>query len=153
MNQIVFRHIVKENSPKPHNFLHCVLAFLGGGIIGIVAQGLIDIFIMLDFDKNMAYTLSSLIIVIIVGILTLFNIYPKLGQIFGAGLFVPISGFANASISSSLEGRSEGFIAGIGSRIFSLTGSVISYGVVFSVFVVIIRYILTFFGVELWKMY
>lgn len=149
MNQIVFRHIVKENEPKPHHLFHCVLAFLGGGVVGILTQGLIDLFVMLGYSLNDAYSLSSLVIVCLVAIGTAINLYTKAGQIFGAGLFVPISGFANASISSSLEGRSEGFISGIGSRIFSLTGSVISYGVFFSIFVVLIRYVLTFFGVEL----
>ena len=149
MNQIVFRHIVKENEPKSNNLFYCVLAFLGGGVIGILSQGLIDLFVILGFEISLAYTLSSSVIVILVGVCTLLNVYSKLGQVFGAGLFVPISGFANASISSALEGRSEGFISGIGSRIFSLTGSVISYGIFFSIFVVLIRYILSFFGVTL----
>ena len=149
MNKIVFSQIVKKNKPKRYYVKECILAFLGGGLVGVISQGLIDLYIYLGLEKDIAVSLSGLSIVAITSLLTVLSIYSKIGQIFGAGLFVPISGFSNSVVSSALEGKTEGFIQGIGSRILSLAGSVISYGVFFSVFVVLIRYLLSFFGVSL----
>ena len=70
----------------------------------------------------------------------IFGIYDKLAQIFGGGLFVPISGFANALASSAMECRSEGFIFGIGSNMFKLAGSVIIYGIVSALIFSTLRY-------------
>ena len=149
MNKIVFSQIVKENKPRNYYIKECFLAFFGGGLIGLLSQGLIDFYIYLKIEEQTSIALTSLTLVSLSALLTVLSLYRYLGQLFGAGLFVPISGFSNSMCSSSLEGKTEGFIQGIGSRIFSLAGSVISYGVFFSVFVVIIRYLLSFFGVSL----
>ncbi|MBE6142697.1 MAG: SpoVA/SpoVAEb family sporulation membrane protein [Erysipelotrichaceae bacterium] len=149
MNKIVFSKIVKDNKPKKYYFKEYLLAFLGGGLIGLISQGLIDLYVYLGINEDIAIVLTSLTLVSVTALLTVLSLYKYLGQLFGAGLFVPISGFSNSMCSSSIEGKTEGYIAGVGSRIFSLAGSVISYGVFFSVFVVIIRYLLSFFGVSL----
>ena len=152
MNKIVFNEIVKDDKNK-YNLQKYLLAFLGGGSMGLLSQVLIYIFERLNLENDTAMALASLTIVSIVSILTVLGFYNKLGQIFGAGLFIPISGFSNAMTSSAYEGKSEGLINGIGGRVFSLTGSVIAYGVFFSIFVVLVRYALSFFGVKLWKTY
>ena len=149
MNKFIFSHIVKQNQPKKHFLKEYVLAFFIGGFIGVLAQGLKDIYILLELEEEIASTMSSFTIISITSILTVLSFYKSLGQIFGAGLFIPITGFSNSMVSSSLEGKSEGLIKGIGSRIFSLSGSVIAYGIFFSIFVVIIRYLLSFLGVQL----
>ena len=149
MNKFIFSHIVKQNQPKKHFLKEYVLAFFIGGFIGVLAQGLKDIYILLELEEEIASTMSSFTIISIASILTVLSFYKSLGQIFGAGLFIPITGFSNSMVSSSLEGKSEGLIKGIGSRIFSLSGSVIAYGIFFSIFVVIIRYLLSFLGVQL----
>ena len=149
MYKFVFTQIVKQNKPKKKFYKEYFLAFFIGGIIGVIAQGLKDIFIMLELEEDIASTMSSLVLISISSVLTFLSIYSPLGQVFGAGLFVPITGFSNSVVSSSLEGKSEGFIKGIGGRIFSLAGSVIAYGIFFSSFVVIIRFLLSFVGVPL----
>ena len=149
MNKVVFSYIVKQNKVKKSFLKEYLLAFLCGGIIGVISQGFIDFYVYLGLTLAESQTMSGLTIVSITGLLTVLSIYKDLAQIFGAGLFVPISGFSNSMVSSSIEGKSEGFIAGIGGRIFSLAGSVIVYGIFFSIFVVLIRYILSFFGVSL----
>ena len=149
MNKFIFSHIVKQNKPKKHFLKECVLAFLFGGLLGVLAQGLKDIFLLLEIEEDVSSTLSSFTIIFISSILTYLSIYSSLGQIFGAGLFIPITGFSNSVVSSSLEGKSEGFVKGIGSRIFSLSGTVIAYGIFFSIFIVLIRYFLSFLGVSL----
>ena len=149
MNKVVFTYIVKENKPKRSFFKEYLLAFLCGGMIGVLAQGFTDFYSYLGLEVTDSQTMAGLSIVAITGLLTVLSIYKELAQLFGAGLFVPISGFSNSMVSSSFEGKSEGFIQGIGSRTFSLAGSVIVYGVFFSVFVVLIRYVLSFFGVSI----
>lgn len=150
MNKNSFYQIVKKNQPKNTRIRDCILAFLGGGLIGVIAQLFIDFFTyILKFDFELSSSLSGIILVLISSLLTYFGLYPKLGQIFGGGLFVPITGFANSMVSSSIEGKPEGYICGIGARVFALSGSVIAYGIGTSVIVVFIRFILSLFGVGL----
>ena len=150
MNRVRYYQIVKDNKPKTKRFIKCLLAFLCGGTIGLLNQFLIDLYInVFQCEQENAFLLSGLTLVLIATILTVTNIYSKLAQIFGAGIFVPITGFSNSMVSSALEGKTEGFVPGIGCKIFTLAGSVISYGVFASVFIVLIRYLLSFFGVNL----
>ncbi len=149
MNKFIFSHITKQNKPKKHFIKEYILAFLFGGLIGVFAQWMKDIFIFLKIEEDISSVLSSFVLISLSSILTVLSLYKSLGQQFGAGLFVPITGFSNSVVSSSIEGKSEGFIKGVGSRIFSLAGSVISFGIFFSSFVVIIRYLLSFLGVPL----
>ena len=129
MNRVKYFQIVKENRPKTHRFKDCFLAFFGGGTIGLLSQALIDFLNKtLNYEMAQAMAFTSLLLVCFSSVLTVLSIYNSLGQTFGAGLFVPITGFSNSMVSSSLEGKSEGFVVGIGGRIFSLAGSVIAFG-------------------------
>ena len=87
--------------------------------------------------------------ILITSILTILGVYKKLANIFKAGLFVPTSGFANSVTSSAIEGKDEGLIIGVGSKIFALAGAVITYGIVISTLFLLIYYVLTLFGVYL----
>lgn len=150
MSKEVFNQIVKKHNNNNNLLKDSLLAFLGGGLLGVISQGLIDLYhFVFNLELSLAYSLSSITIVLIAAILTMITIYNDLGQIFGAGLFIPITGFSNSMVSASIEGRSEGPIYGIGARIFSLAGSVITYGVCTSIIISIIYYILTLFGVKL----
>lgn len=148
MDKINFNEIVKAHSKKNHILKDAILAFIGGGLIGIIGQGLIELY-NLYFTLELSYSLSSITFVLISAVLTGIGYYNNLGQIFGAGLFIPITGFSNSMVSSSIEGKSEGLIFGIGSRIFSLAGSVIVYGVLSSIICCSIRYLLMLVGVSL----
>lgn len=141
MNLKKYHEIAKENEKKEPLLLDSILAFFSGGIIGLISQGLIDLYqklLNLDFDH--ASALMSISIVFVTSLLTLFGLYKYLGRICGAGLFLPTTGFANSITSSCIEARHEGFILGIGSQMFSLAGSVITYGVVFSFLFLIIKF-------------
>ena len=85
-------------------------------------------------------------IIFVSALLTGLGIFDKLGQLFGAGTFVPISGFSNALTSAALESKAEGLIYGIGSNMFKLAGSVITYGIVSVSFLGIIRYLFMLIG-------
>ena len=152
MNKEKFLEIVnKEKKNKKKRLLPLFIAFIVGGIMGVISQGLIDFANkILKLEMSESYAFSSIVIVLIVAILTFTSIYPKLGQLFGAGLFIPTSGFSNSMVSSSMEGKDEGLILGIGKTMFALAGSVIAYGVFSSVILCIIKYILVLLGVKLW---
>ena len=151
MNKDIFANIAAKNKVKPNSYKNGIFAFLGGGILGLLAQGLIDLYSkVFNLSMDLSIPLSSISLVLFAAILTFVTIYNDLGQIFGAGLFIPITGFSNSMVSSALEGRPEGLIFGIGSRIFSLSGSVICYGVLSSFVFCLIYYIFSMGGVNLW---
>lgn len=148
MDKEIFKQIVKENKVKNNIFKDGLLAFVSGGILGIISQALIDLYhLAFNFELSLAYSLSSVTLVFLASVLTIFGLYNNLGQLFGAGLFVPITGFSNSMVSESIEGKSEGLIYGIGFRTFSLAGSVIVYGLLTSSICCIIYYFFLLGGV------
>ena len=121
-----------------------------GGLSAVIGQLLIDLYIdLLDFSFNDASILMLLTIILITNILTALGVFDKYSNHAGAGAFIPISGFANALTSSSLEGRSEGLIFGIGSNMFRLAGSVLVYGISSAIIYGFIYYLLSLAGVKI----
>lgn len=94
-----------------------------------------------SFNKTDASSLTIITIIGITCLLTGLGVYDKLARYFGAGLFIPITGFANSMCSSALESKTEGLVYGIGSNMFKLSGSVIVYGIVATFIVGVIRYV------------
>lgn len=126
-----YKKVIEQNPIKRPIFINAVKAFFIGGLIGIIAEGLIDIFSkLIGLDKSVANSLMSMTIVFITSILTGFGVFDKIGQFSGAGSYIPITGFANSMTSSALEGKSEGIVLGIMSNMFKLAGAVIVAGVV-----------------------
>lgn len=117
-------------------FKNCVKAFLVGGFICFIGQLITTFYIyFFDFTEQTAGNPTVATLIIITMFLTGFGIYDHIGQFAGAGTAVPVTGFANAVISSAIEHRSEGYILGVGSNMLSLAGPVIVYGV-FSAFLI-----------------
>lgn len=142
MNQREIKQISKKHAPKQHYIKNEIIAFLSGGTLAVIAQ---IIMMMLQsyfqFDKQMATAITIVIVILTTVILTGLGIYDKLAQHCGAGLFIPISGFANSLASCAIEGKSEGPIYGIGSNMFKLAGSVFTYGIASAFIFGLIRYI------------
>lgn len=150
MDTTVYEKLAAEAAPKKHVFQHAALAFLGGGIIALAMQGIYDLLTKVaKVESTDALMYNAIIAIILTMILTLVGAYKKLAQIFGAGLFIPITGFANSVISEAVEYRTEGPIFGIGSRMFSLAGSVIVYGIIGSAIYGVVLFILSLCGVAL----
>lgn len=147
MNKISYKNIVKNEPLNKGKVKRLVLSFVGGGIIAIIGQLLYDLyFLVFNIEEKDALSLMLVTVILISAILTGIGIFDKLGQIFGAGTFVPISGFSNSLTSAALESKAEGLIYGIGSNMFKLAGSVITYGVVSAYILGIIRYLIIFLG-------
>lgn len=138
LNDVSVNHVQKEKKLK-----HTIYAFLTGGVFSIFGQLLMEMFKMLNYSEKDASSLMIVTIVFLASFFTGIGIYDKLAQKSGAGMFVPISGFANALTSCAMEGKSEGLIYGIGTRMFSLAGSVITYGVVSAYVLGMIRYVVS----------
>ena len=130
MNKKVFQEIVNIKKLKPNYLKNMIWAFLCGGLLAVFAQLLLDLFKEnLQLDEASSRIAMYITIISLTNILTGPGVFDKYSKYAGAGAFIPISGFANALTSSSLEGRSEGLIFGIGSNMFKLAGSVLVYGI------------------------
>ena len=134
---------VKEVTPTHSLPLNMAKAFLTGGLICVLGQIITNFAKSQGLNQEMAGTWCSVTLVFISVILTGFNLYPKIGKFGGAGSLVPITGFANAMVSPALEFKREGFILGVGAKMFSIAGPVILYGSAASV---IYGLILAIFG-------
>ena len=140
MDKQKYAEIVKKNSPKSPDLKNCVWAFLIGGFICAAGEGLCELYGFLGFGKKDAGTLCSVTLIFIGVFLTAIHVYEKIAKRAGAGTLVPITGFSNAVSSCALEAKSEGYILGVGTKIFTIAGPVILYGCASSVIYGIIYY-------------
>ena len=120
---------VKQVTPTHSLPLNMLKAFVTGGAICAVGQGILDYGQQAGLEKDIAASWCSLILVLVSVILTACNIYPRLAKFGGAGTLVPITGFANSVAAPAIEFQKEGQVFGIGCKIFSIAGPVILYGI------------------------
>ena len=144
-----YNKIVTKNSPKSKLFVNCIKAFLIGGAICTIGQGFTDLYAMLCAAEKDSKTLCSVTLIFIGILLTAIGVYDKIAKHGGAGTLVPITGFANAVSSPAIEFKSEGYIAGLGAKLFIIAGPVIVYGVSASIIYGFVLWILSLFGVRL----
>ena len=144
-----YNKIVTKNSPKSKLFVNCIKAFLIGGAICTIGQGFTDLYAMLGAVEKDSKTVCSVTLIFIGILLTAIGVYDKIAKHGGAGTLVPITGFANAVSSPAIEFKSEGYIAGLGAKLFIIAGPVIVYGVSASIIYGFVLWILSLFGVRL----
>lgn len=144
-----YNKIVTKNSPKSKLFVNCIKAFLIGGAICTIGQGFTDLYAMLGAAEKDSKTLCSVTLIFIGILLTAIGVYDKIAKHGGAGTLVPITGLANAVSSPAIEFKSEGYIAGLGAKLFIIAGPVIVYGVSASIIYGFVLWILSLFGVRL----
>ncbi len=137
----MYSEMTKQASPKSNSKVNVSIAFLVGGGICTIGQILLNIFESAGLEKTPASAWTSIILVTASAICTGFGWYEKLAKHAGAGTLVPITGFSNAISSSAIEAKSEGFILGVGAKIFTIAGPVILYGLAATVLYGIIYYI------------
>jgi stage V sporulation protein AC len=135
-----FQAISWETRPKSHLIRNCIRAFIVGGILCDIGQFFYNYFISLGLSKDDVSSWVSIIMVFIGALLTGIGIYDKLAGFAGAGSLVPITGFANSIVSPAMEFKKEGFIFGVGSKMFVIAGPVLVYGIGSSVIIGIIYY-------------
>ncbi len=144
-----YDNIVKKVSPKSKCFVNSLKAFLIGGAICTLGQGLINLYKFLGLNEDDSKTLTSVTLVFLGILFTAIGVYDKIAKHAGAGTLVPITGFANAVSSPAIEFKSEGYVAGLGAKLFIIAGPVIVYGVASSVLYGIVLWVLHMFGITL----
>lgn len=126
----MYKDYVEAVTPTHNLGIQMLKAFVTGGLICAAGQGLTDIFIeYFGMAKDMASTWCSLSLIFVSVILTAMGWYPMLTKFGGAGMLVPITGFANSVASSAIEFKKEGQVFGVGCKIFVIAGPVILYGI------------------------
>lgn len=126
-----YNNYVKEVTPTHSCIKNCIKAFITGGAICTIGQGIMTLYLMWN-DKETAASYTTLTLILISVILTVFNIYPSITKWGGAGSLVPITGFANSVAAPAIEFKKEGQVFGIGCKIFTIAGPVILYGILSS---------------------
>ena len=140
MNLKEYEKIVKKNSKKEDTFKNVLVAFLTGGLMGVLGEIIFKFFTNnLELSTSESYMYLMIVLVVISSILTGFGFFDKIVAFAKCGLIIPTTGFAHAMTSSAMDHKSEGLIKGIGSNIFKMTGSIILYGLVGAFFLAIIK--------------
>ena len=117
------------------------MAFIIGGIICVIGQGIGDIGKMLGVNEENTKILSPCSLIVLSCVLTGLGLYQKIAKYAGAGTLVPITGFANAISSIAIDSKAEGLILGVGANMFKIAGPVIVYGTLSSVLVGVVFWI------------
>ena len=120
--------MAQKASPNSKVLRNCVVAFLIGGAICTLGQVLTTLFLSFELPEKTAKAFVSITLIALSAILTGMKVYDKIAKHGGAGTLVPITGFANAIVSPAMEFKSEGYVMGIGAKMFSIAGPVLVYG-------------------------
>lgn len=143
MNDKQYALLVKAKSPKSPIVKDCLFAFAAGGLICTLGQFLLNRYSAMGLEKQDAAAWMSITLVGISALLTGLSIYDDLAKYAGAGTLVPITGFSNAVAASAVEFQTEGFILGVGAKMFTIAGPVIVYGLSASVIYGVIYWLVT----------
>ena len=140
MTKEEYKKYVDEKSQNSPLLKDMFFAFVIGGIVCTIGQWLMNIYIGYGVEKVMASTMTSCSMVVLSALFTGFGLYGKIAKRGGAGTLVPITGFANAIAAPAIEFKSEGFIMGVGAKMFVIAGPVIVYGLAASAIAGIVYY-------------
>ena len=128
-----YDRMVKKATPNSKLFPDCIKAFAIGGIICVIGQIIKEIYLALNISPEDASALTSGSLILIGALLTGFGVYDKIATFGKAGTLVPITGFANSIVSPAMEYKTEGLVPGVGTKMFTIAGPVIVYGISASV--------------------
>lgn len=144
-----YQEYVDKKSPNSPILKNCFNAFWVGGLICTFGQIISLICKARGFDEATSGTIVSIILIAISAFLTSLNLFNKIGKFAGAGSLVPITGFANSIVAPSIEFKSEGYVMGVGSKMFTIAGPVLVFGICSSIIVGIIYLIFNTQGITL----
>ena len=138
-----YSNYVDKKSPNSPILKNCFNAFWVGGLICSIGQIIMDFCIYQGMDKTASSTVVSIVLIAISALLTSLNIFNKIGKFAGAGSLIPITGFANSIVSPAMEYKSEGYVMGVGGKMFTVAGPVLVFGISASVIIGIIALLFT----------
>ena len=136
-----YQTYVDKRSPNSPIIKNCIIAFLIGGLICSIGQVIFSYCEFKGLDETSSGTVVSIILIGLSAFLTGLNVFNKIGKIAGAGSLVPITGFANSIVAPAMEYKSEGYIMGVGAKMFTIAGPVLVYGISTSIIVGLVYFI------------
>jgi len=136
-----YKSLIQQFTPKPTVVKNVVRAFVVGGTICALGQVIINLFIIVGLNNIEASTAASATMIFLGALLTGLGIYDEIGKFGGAGSIVPITGFANSIVAPAMEFKREGYVLGVGAKLFTVAGPVLVYGIATSIVVGIIYFL------------
>ena len=138
-----YAQLIKRLSPKSEIGKGVLRAFWVGGVICMIGQGITDIFAYgMKWGAQASSTAASITLIFAAALLTGLGVYDRIGKYAGAGSIVPITGFSNSVVSPAMEFRCEGLVMGVGAKLFTLAGPVLTYGISASIIVGLVTFAL-----------
>jgi stage V sporulation protein AC len=133
-----YQKYVDEKTPNSPIVKNCFNAFWVGGLICAIGQIIFELCKMRGLDESTSYSVVSILLIFLSAFLTALNVFNRIGKFAGAGSLVPITGFANSIVSPAMEYKSEGYVMGVGAKMFTVAGPVLVYGISSAIIVGII---------------
>ncbi len=130
-----YQTYVNKKTPNSPILKNCFNAFWVGGLICAIGQIIFEICKTRGIDETNSYIIVSMLLIFLSAFLTGLNIFNKIGKFAGAGSLVPITGFANSIVSPAMEYKSEGYVMGVGAKMFTVAGPVLVYGISSSILI------------------
>ena len=140
-----YQKMVKKASPPSPKIKNFIWAYTVGGLICVIGQLLNEMYTAFDLPEEAVKTAVPVTLIFLASLLTGIGIFDKIAKHAGAGTIVPITGFSNAVTAPAIEFKNEGWILGVGAKMFAIAGPVIVYGVVASVLYGVIYWVTTSF--------
>lgn len=144
MNKKEYKELVKKYTPKEDTIKNAFIAFISGGLIGLISTIIYVIFLNYEFDSVSATAYTLVILILLSSLFTAIGLFDNLVEKYKCGIIVPITGFAHSITASIIDNKKDGMITGIGSSVFKLAGSVLLYGMVSAFILTIIKVV--FYG-------
>lgn len=144
-----YQNYVDQKSPNSPILKNCFNAFWVGGLICTIGQIIMNVCKSRGLDTDISGTIVSILLIGISAFLTGLNLFNKIGKFAGAGSLVPITGFANSIVAPAMEYKSEGYVMGVGGKMFTIAGPVLVFGISTSIIVGIIYLIFNTQGITL----
>ena len=130
-----YQKYVDKKTPNSPILKNCFNAFWVGGLICTIGQIIFEFCQFKQIDETTSYAIVSISLIFISSFLTAINIFNRIGKFAGAGSLIPITGFANSIVSPAMEYKSEGYVMGVGAKMFTVAGPVLVYGISVSIIV------------------
>lgn len=137
------KKLIKKHSPHSPLVKNSASAFFVGGLVCLLGEGLLSLFVSLGMEEKVALPLVSASLILLAAVLTALGIFDRAAKRAGAGTLLPVTGFSNAVVSEAMDAASEGLILGVGAKIFTVAGPVILFGTAAGVIYGVIYYVIT----------
>ena len=141
MNSNEKKELIKKHSPGSTIFKNSLLAFIFGGLICVIGELLSELFLYLGLDEKNSGILVTVTLILVAALLTALGLFDKIARYAGAGTLVPVTGFSNAVVSEAMDAKSEGYVLGVGAKIYTVAGPVILFGLLSGVVYGVIYFI------------